>query len=55
MSNIKNKPELLSPVGDMERLDSALCFGADAVYLGASSYGMRAAVQKFDFEDLKNA
>lgn len=49
------KPEILSPVGDMERLDAALTFGADAVYLGAGSYGMRAAVQKFDFDDLKNA
>lgn len=49
------KPEILSPVGDMERLDAALTFGADAVYLGAGSYGMRAAVQKFDFDDLKKA
>jgi len=49
------KPELLSPVGDLERLDSALLFGADAVYLGVGNYGMRAAVQKFDFDDLKNA
>ena len=55
MTPVKFKPELLSPVGDLERLDSALCFGADAVYLGAGSYGMRAAVQKFDFDDLKNA
>ncbi len=49
------KPELLSPVGDMERLDSALCFGADAVYLGGTEFGMRAAVAKFGFDDLKKA
>ncbi|MEE1279283.1 MAG: U32 family peptidase [Oscillospiraceae bacterium] len=49
------KPELLSPVGDMERLDSALCFGADAVYLGGTEFGMRAAVAKFDFDSLKAA
>ena len=49
------KPELLSPVGDMERLDSALCFGADAVYLGGTGFGMRAAVAKFGFDDLKKA
>ena len=29
------KPELLCPAGDEERLLAALCFGADAVYLGA--------------------
>ena len=52
---INMKPELLSPVGDMERLDSALCFGADAVYLGGTAFGMRAAVAKFDFDDLKAA
>lgn len=49
------KPELLSPVGDMERLDAALNFGADAVYLGGNMFGMRAAVQKFDFNDVKTA
>ena len=49
------KPELLSPVGDMERLDAALCFGADAVYLGGTEFGMRAAVAKFGFDDLKKA
>ncbi len=53
--NLNFKPELLSPVGDIERLDSALLFGADAVYLGVGNYGMRAAVQKLDFDDLKNA
>ncbi len=49
------KPEILSPVGDMERLESALCFGADAVYLGGTQFGMRAAVAKFDFDSLKIA
>ncbi len=55
MSLTKIKPELLSPVGDMERLDAALCFGADAVYLGGTEFGMRAAVAKFNFDDLKAA
>ena len=32
--------ELLSPAGDWERLISAVSFGADAVYLGGSSYGL---------------
>lgn len=33
--------ELLSPAGDMERLQYALLYGADAVYLGTDSFGMR--------------
>ena len=49
------RPELLSPVGDMERLDAALNFGADAVYLGGNEYGMRAAAANFGFEDMKKA
>ena len=34
-------PELLSPAGDRERLEAAVRFGADAVYLGSSEYTMR--------------
>ena len=36
-----NKPELLSPAGDPERLQMAVRYGADAVYLAGKSYGMR--------------
>lgn len=46
--------ELLSPAGDMERLKSAVQFGADAVYLGGSSFGMRTAPKNFG-EDLQEA
>ena len=38
-----NKPELLSPAGDMEKFKYAFAYGADAVYLGAEEDGMRAA------------
>lgn len=41
------KPELLSPAGDLERLEYAVRYGADAVYLGASEFGMRAAPKNF--------
>lgn len=34
-------PELLSPAGDRECLEAAVRFGADAVYLGGSAFGMR--------------
>lgn len=49
------KPEVLSPVGDMERLYAAIKFGADAVYLGSTDYGMRAASANFGENELKEA
>lgn len=52
--NIK-KPELLAPAGDMERLKSAIRYGADAVYLGGTVFGMRAAPANFDKEELCEA
>jgi len=55
MTLIKNKPELLSPVGDMERLNAALNFGADAVYIGGNEFGMRAAAANFSFDLMKKA
>ena len=36
------KPELLSPAGNLEKLKMALIYGADAVYLGGKSFGLRA-------------
>lgn len=49
------KPELLAPAGDMERLEFAINYGADAVYLGGKSFGMRANPSNFTFEQLKRA
>ena len=48
-------PELLAPAGDRERLQAALMYGADAVYLGGDAFGMRAAPQNFNFEQLEDA
>ncbi len=43
--------ELLAPAGDAESLAFALAYGADAVYVGAKEFGMRAASANFtDFE-----
>lgn len=47
--------EVLSPAGDMERLEAALDYGADAVYLGGKSFGMRAGPANFDNNELKIA
>ncbi len=41
-------PELLAPAGDMERLRMAIAYGADAVYLAGSSFGMRAFAGNFN-------
>ena len=48
-------PELLAPAGDMERLDAALAFGADAVYLAGEKFGMRAASANFSRDELAHA
>ncbi len=50
-----NRPEILAPVGDFERLEAAIRFGADAVYLGSTEFGMRAASANFDPDSLKKA
>ena len=47
-------PELLAPAGGLEALQAAVCAGADAVYLGAASFGARAAVG-FTPDELKQA
>ncbi len=48
-------PEVLSPAGDMERLDAALTFGADAVYLAGEKFGMRAASANFTRDEMVEA
>jgi putative protease len=48
-------PELLAPAGDRERLEAAIRFGADAVYLGGREFGMRAASPNFGPEELASA
>ena len=48
-------PEVLAPAGDMERLQAALDFGADAVYMAGKMFGMRTSSSNFSFEELKEA
>ena len=47
--------ELLSPVGDFECLKAAVQNGANAVYLGASSFSARAKATNFAGDELKEA
>lgn len=49
------KPELLAPAGDMERLQMAVAYGADAVYLAGGEFGMRAFAGNFSPEELADA
>ena len=49
------RPELLSPAGDLERLNMALTFGANAVYLSGKQFGMRGGCANFDAEQLREA
>lgn len=47
--------ELLSPAGNRERLEYALAYGADAVYMAGSRYSLRAFADNFEPDELKRA
>ncbi len=51
----RKKPELLCPAGDWERLQLAVAYGADAVYLAGTSFGMRSFAGNFTPEELPKA
>lgn len=48
-----NNIELLAPAGDLEKLKIAVLYGADAVYLGGSSFGLRAKAKNFTYDEMK--
>ncbi len=48
-------PEVLSPAGDEQRLEAALQFGADAVYISGQSFGMRMGCANFDRDAMRRA
>ena len=52
---MKNKPELLAPAGDIERLKVALLYGADAVYIGGPLLNLRANAINFTMDEIKEA
>lgn len=56
MENQKqNKVELLAPAGGREQLEYALHFGADAVYLAGSQFGLRTRASNFENDELREA
>ena len=50
---MKNEVELLSPCGDFECVKAAVQNGADAIYVGASSFSARASAANFDLKELE--
>ncbi len=48
-----NRPELLAPAGDLERLKWAIDYGADAVYLGGKEFSLRSNAKNFSLEEIK--
>jgi len=53
MMQSKQKPELLAPAGDLEKLKIAVLYGADAVYIGGEAYSLRAKAKNFDAEKMR--
>jgi len=53
--DLPEKPEILSPAGNFEKLKSALLFGADAVYFSGKNFGMRSAAGNFTLEEIEEA
>ena len=49
------KPELLAPAGDFEKLQMAIAYGADAVYIGGKQFSLRANAKNFDDDELRQA
>lgn len=47
------KLELLIPASSLEVLKVAVCYGADAVYIGGEAFGLRAKAKNFSSEDMK--
>ena len=55
LKKINKAPELLLPAGDMETLRVAFHFGADAVYIGGSRFGLRAKAGNFSADEMREA
>lgn len=49
------KPELLMPAGDLEKLETAYLYGADACYMGIKGFSLRTEKSEIDFEEIETA
>lgn len=50
-----DKPELLAPAGNFEKMKTAIHYGADAVYMGVSDLSLRARADNFSARELEEA
>lgn len=49
---ILKRPELLAPGGSLEKLKTAIDYGADAVYIGGDAFSLRVAAENFTAEEM---
>ncbi|HLQ40808.1 MAG TPA: U32 family peptidase [Tetragenococcus sp.] len=47
------RPEILAPAGTLEKLKTAIHYGADAVYIGGNAYGLRSRAGNFSYEEMQ--
>ncbi len=50
-----NKPELLAPAGNLEKLKIAFMYGADAVFIGGKQFSLRARASNFGLKEIEEA
>ncbi|MUK88305.1 collagenase-like protease [Ornithinibacillus sp. L9] len=53
MRVITKKPEVLAPAGTLEKLKTAMIYGADAVYIGGNQYGLRSRAGNFTYDEMR--
>ncbi len=50
---MKQRPELLAPAGNLEKLKMAIHYGADAVYIGGQQFGLRSRAGNFSYDEMR--
>ncbi|MCJ8009299.1 U32 family peptidase [Lederbergia wuyishanensis] len=53
MRTITKKPEILAPAGTLEKLKTAIIYGADAVYIGGNQFGLRSRAGNFTYDEMR--
>ncbi|WP_094244061.1 peptidase U32 family protein [Tetragenococcus halophilus] len=52
IKQILKRPEILAPAGTLEKLKTAINYGADAVYIGGNAYSLRSRAGNFSYEEM---
>ena len=55
MTDYRSRLELLAPAGDMEKLKTAIIYGADAVYFGGQTGSLRAGAGNLSVPEIREA